>query len=144
MERLRRAPGTATPIRRRTRLTAAGLAVLALAAAGCNADEPVAPTVEPLRQIDIPEDFTFAMSRGIELQVVADAALAYFAPLSVQVSLPTGGTLYEGPVVAGTPKRIEVLAPLADGELVVKLTGRSKHIEERVAVRGASAQVNLQ
>jgi hypothetical protein len=130
--------------RRWWRVAAVGVSTLALmGAAGCNADEPASPTVEPLRQIDIPADFTFSMTRGVQLRVAVDAALALHAPLSVQVSLPSGGKLYEGPVEAGSERRVEVLAPLAAKELVVALHGRAKHLEQRAVVDGAVAQVEL-
>jgi hypothetical protein len=130
-------------IRRVTRLTVLGLSALTLAAAGCDADEPVTPTAEPLRQVEIPEDFTFSMSRGLSLEVTADEALAFHAPLAVQVSLPDGGKLYRGPIEAGAAKHIEVLAPRAADELVIELTGRSKALSKRVAVDGANLQVTL-
>lgn len=126
-----------------TRLTVIALAAISIAAAGCDADEPVTPTAEPLREIAIPEDFTFSMSRGLSLEVTADVALAFHAPLAVQVSLPDGGKLYQGPLEAGAAKRISVLAPRAAGELVVELTGRSKALTKRVAVDGSELQVNL-
>ena len=114
------------------------------ALAACDADEAKErPSSEPLRQVDIPSDFTFAMSRGLELQVSADAALAPFAPLAVQVSLPTGEALFRGPIEAGATRTIEVLSPLATRELQVKLTGRSKTVEATASFVGSRAQVEL-
>lgn len=134
-----------TPIRRVTRLVVVVMvSLVAAAASGCNADEAVTPTSDPLREVQIPEDFTFSMSRGVALEVTADQALSFHAPLAVQVSLPDGATLYRGPLEAGQAKHIEVLAPRAAEALVVELSGRSKNLTKRVAVDGPTVQVNLQ
>jgi hypothetical protein len=114
------------------------------ALAACNADER-APTSssEPLRQVDIPADFTFAMSRGVTVDVSADASLAPHAPLMVSVLLPTGEALFRGGIEAGGARSIEVLSPLATKALQVKLTGRAKTIVATVELSGDRAQVGL-
>ena len=125
--------------------TAKGLAVCValISPAACTSAEPEAPGGDPLREVTIPEDFTFAMSRGLRVDVLADANLAPYAPLSVTVALPTGEALFRGPIEAGATRTIEVLSPLATGNLQVKVTGRSKVVETTVQVTGARLQVEL-
>jgi hypothetical protein len=125
--------------------TAKGLAVCTalISPAACASAEPEAPAGDPLREVSIPEDFTFAMSRALHVDVLADANLAPYAPLSITVSLPTGEALFRGAIEPGATRSIEVLSPLATGDLQVKLTGRSKVIETTVEVTGPRLQVEL-
>ena len=119
------------------------LAVSAIAAAGC-AEMPTEDGLDPtsgptLRDIEIPEDFTFATSRGVTLSVqVEDTAIS--APMAaMEVALPSGAVIYRGPLAKGTPLNVDLSVPTKDTQLKLKLKSDSQTLEAEVAIADARA-----
>lgn len=118
-------------------LAAAGLALSV--GVGCG----VAPEVseaEPLRNVEIPEDFTFATTQGLALTVRAGLTVIPNGGRLV-VERASGAVVYSGALVPDQPLRLDVVVPKADRALVVKLVAEHASFGAEVVADGPTASV---
>jgi hypothetical protein len=112
----------------------AQLGLTALALAACEPSPGERLTGPDLEHVDIPEDFTFSTQQAVALSV--EGALERSATM-LQVDLPSGDTLYRGPVGPEPTLRLPVAA--AVGHLVVHLEGPGLDETREVPVEGGRA-----
>ncbi len=108
---------------------------LVLLLAGCapgGAEESSSPT--SLLDVQIPEDFTFATTKGLTVRGSGDATRL------AEVRLPNGELLHRGPLSMA----IELAVPTAAETLTVVLRGPDGERTETVSARGAEAVVTVE
>jgi hypothetical protein len=114
-------------------------ALLAAGLAGCApgaGDEQEAPT--SLLDVKIPEDFTFATTRGFAVRATGDAER--IANTLAEVRLPNGELLHRGPL--SSP--IELAIPTAAQQLKVTLRSPDGERQVDVAVNGPEGLINVE
>jgi hypothetical protein len=118
---------------------AAGLATLAMVAAGCDPG-PSAPAPD-LSEVTIPADFTFATSRTAALTVSAsEGVMAGQQDAALVVSRPDGVALFKGSVRRGAATRVEVPVPLEFDSVELRLVNQGVEKTQLVKLeRGTTA-----
>ena len=88
-----------------------------------------------LRQAAIPADFTFQSTRSVALVVSADDRLfGDVADAQLVVSKASGAAVFRGAIRKGESAQVRVLAPLAEQQLKVTVSGRGGESSSVVAV----------
>lgn len=111
---------------------AALVSVVGCAQQGTETSNPEQP--QSLRDVQIPEDFTFATSRGVALTVAADEASIGAPSAALEVARADGRVLYRGPIAAGTPLNLNLAVPTKDNALKLKLNANGTERTAEVAI----------
>jgi hypothetical protein len=94
----------------------------------------------PLGDAVIPPGFTFATTRGVELNVAAEEALVSPTGVAaIEVKLPDGKLLFRGPVRSGIPLRIRLAVPTKDDHLRVSFLGGAVQRATNIAIANGVA-----
>ena len=117
----------------------APLLVTALGFAGCDADETNPGGAEPLRQVEIPADFTFATTRPVGLEVAASADFLGGPVALVEVKRVDGRTLYRGRLSPDRNVQVQLGLPTYQKEVVVEVATSSGRQTARVDVSSGTA-----
>jgi hypothetical protein len=92
-----------------------------VALTGCHA----APQ-QSLSEVAVPADFTFATSRGVDINLTAAAsALPPNRSGELDIARADGKTLFRGQLSAARPFHLRLSVPLADAELIATVEGPS-------------------
>ena len=110
---------------------------------GCTVGDtsPTAPA--ELTSVSVPSGFDFATTRSLTLHVEPGAALSIASAL-LEVRLPSGGVLYQGPVPGPTAHGLALPIPTAVDSLVVAVRSPELTTQLTVPVDGATALVRLE
>jgi len=111
---------------------AALISVVGCAQQGGEPNNPEQPT--SLRDVEIPEDFTFATSRGVALTVEANQDTLGAASGALEIARTDGRVLYRGPLSAGTPLTLNLAVPTKDDALKLKLSANGQEHNAEVAI----------
>ena len=133
----RKQTASARPARRWSCVGAAG--VVAVVFGGCapgGGEELQAPT--SLLDVQIPEDFTFATTKGLTVRGEGDATK--LAATLAEVRLPNGELLHRGPLSMA----IALAVPTAAQTLTVVLRGPDGERTETVSATGTEAVVTVE
>ena len=119
----------------------AATAILALGAVGCDQAPTGEQVDEPktLREVDVPEDFTFATSRGVSLTVAANADNMGVDTGALEVQRADGRVLYRGPLSSSQPLNLKLALPTKDNTVKLKLSANGTEQIAEVALDGNAA-----
>lgn len=90
---------------------------------------------EPLREVEIAEDFKFKTARSVRVELVADPVLERYGPLSVDISLPGGNRIYQGPLRSDGTLSVDLGIPTKDQSLDIHVKGENKEIDQTVTIQ---------
>lgn len=114
------------------RASAVGLGLLGLAACG---SQEQASANEPLRQIDIPADFTFSTTRAVTVTVSAGfTAIPTGAKLVIERG--DGSVVYSGALLADRPLTLPLMVATADQRLVLRMNSEYREWQAELQVDG--------
>ena len=94
-----------------------------------NTDQPTS-----LRDVEIPEDFTFATSRGVALTVAASQETIGAETAALEVARADGRVLYRGPLSVSQPLTLNLAVPTKDSSVMVKLNANGQEHTAEVAL----------
>jgi hypothetical protein len=100
--------------------------------------ESEAPVADSLLEVEIPEDFTFATSRGLTVRATGDAAA--IAETLAEVRLADGELVHRGPLTSA----IELAVPTAASQLSITLRSARGERTLTVPVSGPEAVVEVE
>lgn len=95
-----------------------------LVGAGCNADEPTTPTADPLRTVEVPEGFTFGMTRGAVVELSFAERFLMRQPLTVELRRPDGMVVFSGGLPASGRLQAKLQMPKSSETLELRVRGR--------------------
>jgi hypothetical protein len=115
------------------------VAGLGASLAGCAVgSEGEAPVADSLLEVEIPEDFTFATSRGLTVRATGDAAA--IAETLAEVRLADGELIHRGPLTSA----VELAVPTAASQLSITLRSARGERTLTVPVSGPEAVVEVE
>jgi hypothetical protein len=104
--------------------------------AGCAVgNESEAPVADSLLEVEIPEDFTFATSRGLTVRATGDASV--IAETLAEIRLADGELIHRGPLSSA----VELAVPTAAQRLQITLRSARGERTLEVPVVGPEAVV---
>lgn len=112
--------------------------LLACLTVACASPEPEAVAPAGLGEVEIPADFTFATQRAVTVEVAGDTA---WDALLVEVRLPSGELVYQGPILPDAPVRLA--AATAVDAFDVRVQGADLDRELRAEVTAGRAVIRL-
>ncbi len=96
-----------------------GMAAALMALAACGTEAP-SGSQDPLRQVEIPEGFTFQTTRALTLTLQAGlTALPAGGVLSIRRA--DGALIYSGALVPDRVMKLQLMAPVSDPRLHIEL-----------------------
>lgn len=116
---------------------AALVSVVGCAQQAGDANTPDQP--QTLRDVEIPEDFTFATSRGVALTVAANEATIGAPTAALEVARADGRVLYRGPLSVGSPLTLNLAVPTKDDSLKLKLSANGQEHNADVVINADGA-----
>lgn len=96
---------------------------------GNNPEQP-----KTLRDIEIPEDFTFATSRAVSVTVSANSANIGAETGALEVARADGRVLYRGPLSVSQPLTLNLAIPTKDDVVKLRLSANGQEHTAEVAL----------
>lgn len=113
--------------------------LLTLGACGTQESDALNGEATTLRDVAIPEDFTFATTRAVALTVSASAEALGAESAPIEIRNSAGHTLLRGPLTAGEALQLNLSLPRHEQTLEVQI---GEHVLA-VAIEGGAANINL-
>jgi len=114
-------------------------ALVAFGAAACAVGEQAeAPVADSLLEVEIPEDFTFATSRGLTVRATGDASV--ITETLAEIRLADGELVHRGPLSSA----VELAVPTAAERLSITLRSARGERTLEVPVAGPEAVVTVE
>jgi len=100
--------------------------------------EQEAPVADSLLEVEIPEDFTFATSRGLTVRASGEASVV--AGTLAEIRLADGELIHRGPLTSA----VELAVPTAASQLSITLRSARGERTLTVPVAGPEAVVEVE